>query len=451
MPTPSQLRLRYDSRKERFNENCETVNVLRAGTDATKRLTLVLFVLVVLLTCSVAMVAWATGDNEWVQVPSYSSTGELGRKPLTSISFSSSSNGNAVGWDVDNDTRPYYVAQAQHWDGSSWQNVAIYNNQDTNNFLYGVVTISSSDAWAVGQYGGSEFGGGDAMILHYDSNSDEWVNGTVSVPNSTESVLTSVTANSSTDVWAVGYYMPDCNGCTTYKTLIMHYNGTSWSVVSSPNVTTSTSGALNNKLFGVTNVPGSSNLFWAAGAYEDASGNIKTLILQGNTTSTSPWTIVSSYNASGTYNCLRSVSALDSSNAWAVGFRGNLCFDLPNNDSPSIGNGVLIEMWGGSQWNQETPSGSLPDETQLYGVSVASNSLVWAVGYYTQTIVLGRDSSGTWSKHSSESPDQGEHQFNRLLGVDALSESLAWASGWYYDETTGDKPTLIEHYVPPSP
>lgn len=45
--------------------------------------------------------------------------------------------------------------------------------------------------------------------------------------------LAGVAAVSATDVWAVGYYY---NSSSQAVTLIEHWNGTSWSVVKSPNI-----------------------------------------------------------------------------------------------------------------------------------------------------------------------------------------------------------------------
>src|SRR5215831_2844131 len=78
----------------------------------------------------------------------------------------------------------------------------------------------------------------------------------VSVQN--DNVLAAVAANSSGDVWAVGQFIPDSNPDIT-NTLAEHWDGTSWSVVSTPNV-----GALANALFAVT---AKSGLAWAGGYF----------------------------------------------------------------------------------------------------------------------------------------------------------------------------------------
>jgi hypothetical protein len=411
-----------------------------------RRIFLVLITLIIGWVGTVALIAWASGDIDWVQVPSYTpDPTQVGRKILTSIAFSSSSNGNAVGYYNDESTGHYFQTQAQHWDGTSWDYTPSYVYTPSVSFLYGVSTVSESDGWAVGSYDYTPH----ALILRLVD--DEWVNWSVSVPNSDESVLTSVTVNTigstpdADDVWAAGYYLP--TGGSIYKTLTMHWDGTSWSVFASPNV-----GTNDNKLYGITNVPGSSNLLWAVGDYIDGSNQLKTLTMKADTSIAFPpiWSVVSSYNVTGVSNCLSSVSALNSTNVWAVGSQDGPCSSeaadveaIPSSGQP------LIEKWTGSAWTPEGGALSLPDATTLHGVSVASANLVWAVGYYSQTLVLGRDSSGTWTQHGSDSP--GQVDINQLLGVDALSDTTAWAAGWYYATPGGDKPTLIEHYVPPTP
>src|SRR5437899_2411658 len=66
--------------------------------------------------------------------------------------------------------------------------------------------------------------------------------------------LTSVSAVSESDVWAVGYY----NNGGTNQTLTEHWDGTSWSVVSSPNP-----GPTSNYLLSVAAI--SANDVWAVG------------------------------------------------------------------------------------------------------------------------------------------------------------------------------------------
>lgn len=388
------------------------------------------------------------GDLDWPQFPSYTpDPSERGRKPLTAISFSDTNNGHAVGHYLTNNTGGLWQTQAQRWNGTNWVGVPSYNHPGVSNFLYGVVAVSSNDGWAVGTYENSQ---GSPLILRYVAGS--WVNWPVTVPSSTRSVLSAVTANSPSDVWAVGYYLPA--GSSTYRTLVMHWNGLAWNIDSSPNM-----GLNDNKLFGVTQVPDNPYLFWAVGTYVDKDGNLKILTMQADVRRAAPgsiWSIVPGEDQAGVPNCLRSVSALDSNNIWAVGFTDNRCADEASyNESTAAGSSdLLTQKWDGSRWVEESSELGAPGGINtLYGVSVASNSRVWAVGYYEHgtgwaTMVLGRESSGLWKQHCSANPS-GTLTFDQLLAVDALSDTFAWAAGWFYKSAGGDKPTLIEHYMPP--
>ncbi len=104
----------------------------------------------------------------------------------------------------------------------------------------------------------------------------------VSSPSPTNGgFLTGVAAISSTDVWAVGNY--DNSNFIT-QTLIEEWNGTSWSIVPSPNQAND-----NNELVSIADV--SSTDIWAAGYYQDSNYISHTLIEQWNGTS---WRIVPS-------------------------------------------------------------------------------------------------------------------------------------------------------------
>jgi hypothetical protein len=89
------------------------------------------------------------------------------------------------------------------------------------------------------------------------SNCGSW--NVVSSPNigTGQNQLLGMTAISATDVWAVGDYT---NSLGYEQTLTEHWDGTSWSVVSSPNV-----GTGYNYLEGVAAV--SANNVWAVGEY----------------------------------------------------------------------------------------------------------------------------------------------------------------------------------------
>src|SRR6266581_311532 len=85
-------------------------------------------------------------------------------------------------------------------------------------------------------------------------------------PSTSSMALRGVSAVSSSNVWAVGFY----NGSTSGQTLIEHWNGTNWVVVPSPNP-----GTASNSLLAISAL--SSKDIWAVGLYANSAGNFQTL------------------------------------------------------------------------------------------------------------------------------------------------------------------------------
>ncbi len=118
--------------------------------------------------------------------------------------------------------------------------------------------------------------------------------------------LSGVYARSANDVWAVGEYS---SSSTPLATLILHWNGTKWAQVPSPNP-----GAPGNELNAVS--ADSATDAWAVGTILASGGVTDTLILHWNGTS---WSQVSSPTPANSYLNLAGVSAISASDAWAVG------------------------------------------------------------------------------------------------------------------------------------
>ena len=107
------------------------------------------------------------------------------------------------------------------------------------NTLKAVAAVSASDIWAVGSQITSTTDG----ISQYRTLVEHW-NGTswatVPSPNSGtgSNELTGVAALGQNDVWAVGYRLVTSGDIPVAKTLVMHWDGTAWWVVSSPSAGT---------------------------------------------------------------------------------------------------------------------------------------------------------------------------------------------------------------------
>jgi hypothetical protein len=125
---------------------------------------------------------------------------------------------------------------------------------------------------------------------------------------------------SRSDCWAAGAYRTQSpiSGSSPYQTLIEHWDGTLWSIVSSPSATS----ANDNALYGVACAAASD--CWAVGG--NFGSPYRTLIehWDGNL-----WSIVTSPNLTGSVygnsdNRLWSVACASASECWAVGSGGEL-------------------------------------------------------------------------------------------------------------------------------
>ena len=155
----------------------------------------------------------------------------------------------------------------EHWNGTSWSIVAS-PNPGAGNSLSAIAAVSAKNIWAVGYYNTSNSTVSQTLIEHW--NGTRW--NIVASPNlgSSYNFLSGVAAVSASNIWAVGSYT---TSSTVSQTLIEQWNGTSWSIVASPNL-----GSNQNFLFGVVAVPGSSKS-WVVGYYSNSSwGGWQTLI-----------------------------------------------------------------------------------------------------------------------------------------------------------------------------
>ncbi|MBV8316573.1 MAG: hypothetical protein JOZ53_16670, partial [Planctomycetaceae bacterium] len=196
----------------------------------------------------------------------------------------------------------------EHFDGTSWS--VVPSPFVRNSHLSGVSGTSSSDVWAVGSAGRST--SDHVEILHW--NGTAW--SVVSAPSpGLEPFLTSVVALAPNNAWAVGQAtLPVNSSVSTGQTLIEHWDGTSWSVVPSPNAGGGSPSA-SNELLSVAAV--SADNIWAVGEFLDPSlSQFQTLTEHFDGTS---WSVIPSPNATTGHNFLSGVTALSTGDVVAVG------------------------------------------------------------------------------------------------------------------------------------
>ncbi len=260
-----------------------------------------------LMAASVSLAA----NSGWTVISSPNATNS---NYLYSVAANSSADAWAVGAAYNSSIRTQ-LTLVEHWNGSAWSIVPSPNpgtakfcgfQSYAGNYLYGVAAVSSSEAWAVGEI--CPYGFAGTLTEHWDGT--KWA--VVASPNESDAetnTLAAVASISSNDVWAVGNYQE--NATYQWNTLAEHWDGTQWSIVDSPNV----AGADENYLLAVAAV--SATDVWAVG-YSVTDITYVPLIEHYDGES---WTIVTSvYPPPSEFNQLNAVAAISATDIWAVGY-----------------------------------------------------------------------------------------------------------------------------------
>src|SRR5208282_4320267 len=176
------------------------------------------------------------------------------------------------------------AALFEHWDGTTW---TVMTGGSGVPFLLGASADATNDAWAVG-YNEAIIDEDATLAMHWDGT--RWNTVATPSPGQGNNQLNGVVALAPNDVWAVGSYFPESHAASL--TLIEHFDGIGWAVVPSPNVGPANS-YQSNRLFGVMAISPAN--IYAFGSYfaSDGSGHQMTLLMHWNGTS---WMIVPSPN-----------------------------------------------------------------------------------------------------------------------------------------------------------
>src|SRR5439155_17696293 len=126
-----------------------------------------------------------------------------------------------------------------------------------------------------------------------------------------DNTLQGIEAIAPDDVWTVGYANNPSGPQYSIQTLALHWDGSAWSIVATPNAPTDW-----NRLYGVAAT--SSNDVWAVGASQDIA-SVPGRTLAGHWDGTA-WSIVPSPSPGAVVNEMRAVAAVSANDTWAVGF-----------------------------------------------------------------------------------------------------------------------------------
>jgi hypothetical protein len=352
--------------------------------------------------------------SRWAIVPSP----DLVRYSLTSLACPSETSCFATGAGGD------YPLQTlvEHWDGNAWSVMTTPNVANTDNGLSGIACATPTLCFAVGSAGNGPVTP-RTLVEQWDGMT--WT--IVASPSPSGSdvfpFLTAVACPSATACYAAGNYQ---SGSTT-KTIVERWDGTNWSMVTSPNV----AGASNNWIESLACAT-ATDCFAVGTSRAASNGATHDLILRGGSGS---WSIVARATNEPTRNEVRDVACASASTCFLVGSNGS--------SKP-----VTIEQWNGTSWSNLTvPQPSLPNST-LSDVACASAAVCFAVGQsvtdaagFTKTLVERKTAKG-WVVVGN--PNPAGSKFSTLLGVACPAVNVCFASGYAY--TSKGQRTLIERW-----
>ncbi|MFZ0665127.1 MAG: hypothetical protein WAM97_05185 [Acidimicrobiales bacterium] len=311
------------------------------------------------------------------------------------------------------------------FNGTNWTIVSS-PNEGTYDELEAVSCFSSTFCEAVGFYDNSS---NLTQTLVETFNGTSW--SITSSPSKSEvsNVLQSVSCPSSTFCAAAGF---ESDSDDLYQTLIETFNGTSWSINSSPN-----EGKEASLLLGVSCV--SSTFCQAVGYYQQSGDEGTGPDNLAETFNGTKWLVTLGTTGSAEGDALNAVSCVNTDFCEAVGYAVGEGGTTPE---------TYWQTWSGSGWSGgEGPNqGSLSNE--LNAVSCTSSTDCVAVGFYAlqqgesssinQTLAESFD--GSWSIVSS--PDIGTSD-NGFAGVACSTATFCVGVGYYLSGNEVPQ-TLIE-------
>lgn len=300
---------------------------------------------------------------------------------------------------------------------NKWRVIPSANPSTSGDYLRGVAALAPNNIWAAGDYlsGLGKTQVDSTLIEHFDGSTWTMIPSPNPGTGPNGNYLRAIAAVSANNIYAAG-------SAGGLGTLIEHYDGSTWSVMSNPGI---------GVLQGITVI--SANNIWAVG---DDGGPTKTLIEHFDGSS---WSIVPSPNhqtGPGYYNELSAVSAVSASDIYAVGY-------YSTNNNPYQ---TLIEHFNGSKWSIIASPNAGTTHDYLSGVATISATNVYAVGNSftldSQGKALIEHFNGSkWNIVQSPSPGT----LTALSSVAAASASSIYAVGYSFTGTPSIN-SVIEYY-----
>jgi hypothetical protein len=280
--------------------------------------------------------------------------------------------------------------------------------------LTDVLPLNHDEMWAVGH---DASGATNSVAEHYTRGRWQRVPTPADIHNGFLSALSGV---NNSDIWAVGDRYNVAGGSN--RTLAEHWDGRSWSIVSTPSPGRTDVGSDLNDVAAIA-----PDDVWAVGGYYVKTGTgayrSRPLALHwdGRT-----WSTIAVATPSHAEAALHAVSAVSSTDVWAVGY--------------AFTNRPVVVHWDGHAWH-DMPMAAVGDIAGLEAVTVVGPKDIWAAGasYRNAGRMADRPLTEHWDGRGWKvvpAPDprgDGEDEF--MTGITAVRADDVWAVGgkWVQD------------------
>jgi hypothetical protein len=298
----------------------------------------------------------------------------------------------------------------EHWDGTSWRAVSCPNVGE----LSGVAVAAPGDVWALS---------GNALLHWRDGRCDR-----ITAPRvGGDMAMLSIAAAGPRSIWICGVrpgtHYPATN-FTAWNTLVARWNGESWHVYQTPNLTKQSNYLRRIVALSPTNI-------WAGGSSLTKNHVNRNLVIHWNGDT---WQIVDTPDPGKTANGLWGIGS-DRRHIWALSAysngRGDRQISLPMRRAASA--------WITTQ---------VPADRRLHTISALSGVApddVWAVGGWpNEDFTLIHFNGHSWTTDPASTTTLAQH--STLTDVVAISPTDAWTVGVTSGtKKLGERP-LIEHW-----
>ena len=297
----------------------------------------------------------------------------------------------------------------EHFNGANWTVTSAVGINNAVTEFTSVSALGPNNVWAAGSF----FFPGPHILRtlseHWDGTAWKVVPTVNPVTGTDYAILSAILAIGPNDAWAAGVATTGANlgHRPQGHTLIEHWNGSTWTVVASPDLG---GGGFLHGLAGT-----GTNDVWAVG---DGEGGVPLAEHWDGLR----WSIVQMQAPNAGVVTLHAVTEVAANDVWAVGSVGL------NSDA------TFTEHWNGSSWTIVPSPHAAGEKDFLIAVSHTGRQDVWAAGYTqsasAETTLAMHWNGSRWTVAATKNPVQGSQPLtDSFAGIVALSPKDVFAAG----------------------